>query len=550
MSFSKTYVIALLLVLAACSEKDAAPSGNTGADASIDSGVSFDAASDASPGDAPEAGEADVGTIAGFVTDPINAADVGRYWARARARGRAASSALTVWFEHKPATQGWSDVTRTPEQHVGAGTENALLEEWLIGLAPGAPQDVRTCYRDEAGAGACSAPESFATKASTALRWVRVDPADPKQLAFEDGERFVVWGSNYVGPTGGSVHLQFEDAMYDAAGLALIEADLTRLANVAPPDGVLNALRMHLQLHTFLIDATTPKRSAFAHFAKVIELVEDKGLYVMVTGLNYFYPADNPLWIATQTEAEHWTTQAIWWNAMAGTLRHSPGVFAYDLMNEPYSSGGSVVDGYSRWTTVAHDKYCDYGANADAGIHGTCFGQYVSNGLAGRTPDEIAAAWTRKMKDAIRFTQFVSNDTRHLVTVGVGAFGLNNSFHRSPGVHQELEFLSPHLYPDGADKGDAQIALAAELAKSGKPVIAGETFTFGPADRLISRTCHAGTIQGWFGQYDGRRLGDPCPPAANVFGCALFDAWYQIQASYGPTFRAGNCPPLLAHSKF
>jgi hypothetical protein len=131
------------------------------------------------------------------------------------------------------------------------------------------------------------------------------------------------------------------------------------------------------------------------------------------------------------------------------------------------------------------------------------------------------------------------------VTVGVGAFGLNNAFHRSPGVRQELEFLSPHLYPDGADKGDAQIALAAELAKSGKPVIAGETFTFGPADRLISRTCAAGTVQGWFGQYDGRRLGDPCPPTVNVFGCALFDAWYQIQASYGPTFRAGKCPPLI-----
>jgi hypothetical protein len=72
-----------------------------------------------------------------------------------------------------------------------------------------------------------------------------------------------------------------------------------------------------------------------------------------------------------------------------------------------------------------------------------------------------------------------------------------------------------------------------------------ETFTFGPADRLISRTCDAGTVQGWFGQYDGRRLGDPCPPPANVIGCALFDAWYQIQANYGSAMRAGQCPPLL-----
>ena len=538
------FVVACLLV--ACSPDGSAPASTNAIDSSADGGTLPDVAvSDASDADAPERSDADAESPPGFVTDPIVASDVGRYWARVSTRGSTADAALRLWFELKQAAQSWQAAARTPERQVEAGAADSSLEEWLIGLMPATTHDVRACYRDDTGAAACSSPQTFATKTPTTLQWIVVDPVDGKQLAFESGGRFVVWGSNYVGPTGGAVHLQFEDAMYDDMGLALIEADLDRLANIAPPDGVLNALRMHLQLHTFLIDATTPKRSALAHFARLIERVEDRGLYVMVTGLNYFYPADNPVWIAQQTEAEHWNTQAIWWNAMAATLRHSPGVFAYDLMNEPYSSGGSVADGFSRWTTVAHNEYCDYGSNPDAGIHGTCFGQYVSNGLSGRTPDEIAAAWTRKMKDAIRFTEFAPNDTRHLVTVGVGAFGLNNSFHRSPGVRQELEFLSPHLYPEGADKGDAQINLAAELAKSGKPVVAGETFTFGPVDRLISRTCNAGTVQGWFGQYDGRRLGDPCPAGVNPFGCALFDAWYQIQASYGPTIRSGQCPPLL-----
>jgi hypothetical protein len=298
---------------------------------------------------------------------------------------------------------------------------------------------------------------------------------------------------------------------------------------------------MHLQLHTFLIDATTPNRKALANYAHVIELAEDHNLYVMVTGLNYFFPADNPTWVALQSDADHWNTQAVWWNAVAHALANSPGVFAYDLMNEPYAAGGTVIDGYDRWTTAPYNQYCDYGSDPDAGIHGTCFGQYVSNGQSGQPPEQIAAAWTSKMKDAIRYTSGAPNDTRHFITIGVGAFGLANVFQGSDAVRQQLDFQSPHLYPSSSDNGDAEIQLAAVLSDAGKPVIAGETFTFGPVRRLISQACNADTVQGWFGQYDGLRLADPCP----TIGCALFDAWYQVQADYGPTMRDGGCPPLI-----
>lgn len=155
----------------------------------------------------------------------------------------------------------------------------------------------------------------------------------------------------------------------------------------------------------------------------------------------------------------------------------------------------------------------------------------------------MAGQWVSMMAQAIRAAESDTQVPRHLITVGVGAFGMNNPFNSSPLAHQDQDFLSPHLYPDG-EGAQAAIDLAAAIdAVTTKPIIAGETFTFGDVRRLIANTCHAGTVQGWIGQYDGRRLGDACPPGVNVFGCALFDAWYQVQADYGPAFRAGECPP-------
>jgi hypothetical protein len=42
----------------------------------------------------------------------------------------------------------------------------------------------------------------------------------------------------------------------------------------------------------------------------------------------------------------------------------------------------------------------------------------------------------------------------------------------------------------------------------------------------------------------GLVLGDACPAGASAIGCALFDAWYQVQADYGPAILAGGCPAV------
>jgi hypothetical protein len=475
-------------------------------------------------------------------SDPADAPVVGRYWAHVAGQGTTAGP-TAVWFEYKPdSVPTWDFVPRTPDRAVDGGVDLSTIDAWIYGLSAGTSYSVRTCTRE-----GCSEPVAFATKAPSALAWVQVDPNDSRHLRTALGVRWVPWGNNYVGVAGTSQpHQMVEDQMYDEAGLALIDADFRRLANVAPPDGAQNAIRMHVQLHTFLLDPTTPDPEALARFAHVIELAEDRGLQVMVTGLNLFYPGDNPPWVGQQTdEATHWATQATWWTAMASALHDSPGVFAYDLMNEPYVGGNLVNPDGVWWTNVAPNDYCTYGEDAATGTHGTCFGQFVTPDLGAREAADVAAAWTTQMVHAIRYAGPFENDRRHLVTIGVGAFGLSNVFNSSTAVHAQLDFLAPHLYPDADDNGQAAIDLAAGLAQlTTKPIIAGETFTFGNVRHLISVACNANTVQGWIGQYQGRILGDPCPDGVNPFGCALYDAWYEAQRDFGPAMRAGSCPPV------
>ena len=475
------------------------------------------------------------------------ALEAGRYWAHVFGHGTAAAP-VALWFEYKPdSVPTWVFVPKTPERSVAAGTNLATIDAWLYGLTAGTGYSVRMCTRDAAAQVTCDpAPAAFATRAPAPLGWITVDPAHPRNFILPDGTRWVPWGNNFVGVTGSAAnHRLVEEHMYDAAGLARIDADLARLANVAPPDGAGNSIRMHLQLHRFLRDPVTPDPEALARFAHVVELAEDRGLRVMVTGLGYFYPGDNPAWVGQQTdEATHWNSQALWWTHMAFALHDSPGVFAYDLMNEPYVGGNVIHDDGVYWTNVPPTGFCSYGEDTARGIHGTCFGQFVTPNPGTRPAADVAAAWTQKMVHAIRFIGPFPNDPRHLVTIGVGAFGLHNVFHSSTAVHAQLDFLEPHLYPD-SNAGQDAIDLAAALAQlSAKPIIAGETFTFGPVRHLISTACTAGTVQGWIGQYDGRQLGDPCPDGVNPFGCALFDAWYTVVRDFGPTIRAGSCPPI------
>lgn len=477
--------------------------------------------------------------------------DSGRYWAHIRAEKVLDAAEGLAWFEVKPSSvEDWVWVTKTPPGPVGAD----LIDAWVAGLAPGTSHDYRVCNDDGSpepteDAVYCSEVISFYTSEPTSMLFVEVDSLDPTKLALEDGERFIPWGSNYVRvDTLNTINMLLEDAMYDPAGLAHIGADFDKLKNIAPGAN-LNVVRIHLRFHSFLLDPATPDHEALARLANVVEMAEDRGLYLMVTGLSYFFPADNPAWVTQQTTQEaHWTAQEIWWRHVSRALRHSPGVFAYDLVNEPYANSDSrVVDGEFQFNDHAGPtEYCSYGENVDIGKHGICFGQWVTPDGGGESPEVVAAEWTRRMTQAIRYVSYFVNDGNHLITVGVGgAFNMNSPFFSSPEVQDHLDFISPHLYPSSADNGQDKIDLAETLSDYGKPVIVGETFSLGPVSRLISETCNADTTQGWIGQFDGRTMDETCPPTSDPWNCIFFDLWYSIQAEFGPTILAGGCPAIV-----
>ncbi|MCA9580350.1 MAG: hypothetical protein KC416_01070 [Myxococcales bacterium] len=511
---------------------DATTKADTGADASSDGGA----------------------PVLPFDLAVYTVVEGGRYWAHVAVTGQTSDEAQRIRFQYKHEDNpDWSFVAQTPEQAVSAGSGKTEVVEWLSGLAPGSTYGLRVCVESETAEQRCGEPREFTTAAPTNLQWVQVDPDNPKGLIFEDKTPFIAWGNNFVGVRAeGNYNDLVEDQMYTAAGRELIQTLLDKVANVAPPDGATNVIRMHLQLHEFLAAPDRVDRRALAHLARVVEMVEDTGLHIMLTGLGYFYPADNPLWVAQQTEEEHWNSQALWWNQVAGALRHSPGVFSYDLINEPVITN-RLKNGLAEWTNVPPDEYCTYGEVPTLGKKGTCFVQSISLEIGSRTKAEIATAWVKKMRQAIRYSGFLENDQRTLVTVGIGAEGfVSPTFRSTQAVLDLQDFISPHLYASADDDGQSTIDAAADLsARSGKPLVAGETFTFAGTEtqkRLMSQTCHAKTVQGWIGQFDGRVFGEEADPELkklNPFAGALHDAWYQIQADLGPTFRSGQCPAVI-----
>lgn len=145
--------------------------------------------------------------------------------------------------------------------------------------------------------------------------------------------------------------------------------------------------------------------------------------------------------------------------AVAERMAGYASVMAYDLVNESVAVGGD--DRESEWWTGELD--------------GLRYVQRINLRGNGRSQDEIAEAWTRKMIGAIR-----EADTRHLITLGNlsdpdNAFGPDKA-------GQLLDFASPHIYPDSNGKSiaeavDEAIAIAEAFAAAGKPVIVTETYT-------------------------------------------------------------------------
>jgi hypothetical protein len=309
---------------------------------------------------------------------------------------------------------------------------------------------------------------------SVKMERIIVAPDNRGFITNETKRPFHPWGMNYG--NAGRLIEDFWDKDWDT-----IDNDFREMKSLGA-----NVVRIHLQFGKFMTAPNQANLRALKQLQRLLKLAEETRLYLDLTGLACYRPADIPAWYDAMDEPERWAAQARFWEAVAGASAHSPAVFCYDLINEPLSPAEKRKSGQWRSGNL---------------FGGYDFLQYIALDPAGRKRESIPVQWIRKTKTAIR-----KYDQAAVITVG--QLPWSSDWKHMSGflprtVAPELDFLSVHIYPDRKRPGEALECLRQFAV--GKPVLIEETFplscsigeleTFLRASRSIA--C------GWIGHYDG-----------------------------------------------
>ncbi len=310
--------------------------------------------------------------------------------------------------------------------------------------------------------------------------------------------RFVVWGVNYD---------------HDAAGRLLDEYWIDEWSTVVEDFHEIKALgancvRVHLQLGMLMESQDTANAIAFKQLGKLVQLAEDVGLYLDLTGLACYHKQNIPAWYDGLNEVDRWSVQAKFWASVAEVCKNSPAIFCYDLMNEPILPDDEPA---SDWLAGELD--------------GKHFVQRLSLALKGRTREAVAEAWVNTMVDAIR-----QHDKQHLVTVGeipwIFVFGGGKPLFHLGATGQRLDFVAVHFYPR-KDEGEKALKALKEY-DLGKPLLVEEMFPLACSEQeLVDFVDQSKEIaDGWISFYWGKtaaelREGKP------TIGEAITASWLQ-----------------------
>lgn len=322
---------------------------------------------------------------------------------------------------------------------------------------------------------ACAVPASASTARTP---WIEASQTGDGFVRIPSGERFVPWGFNY---SRDERFRLIEDYWADegADGWAKVERDFRAMKRLGA-----NVVRINLQLHQFMEAPGKPARGNLSRLERLIGLAEELGLYLDVTGLGTFRAAEVPAWYRELDEADRWAVQAQFWEAVAKVGAGRPGVFAYNLMNEPLVSTERRPPG--EWT-------------APTELEGLRYIEFINLDPAGRSGAEIARAWIRQMTRAIR-----AHDDRHPITVGLIQFpGVDpDNLPVTPAqIAAEVDFMAVHVYPE-AGKVDAALGSLARY-RHGKPVLIEETFPMNcsPAEYADFLQRSRGLADGWLAHF-------------------------------------------------
>lgn len=316
--------------------------------------------------------------------------------------------------------------------------------------------------------------------ASTGLKPIRISK-DGMHFAFSgSGGEFKPWGFNYDHDRSNRLLEEYWQTEWEA-----VRGDFEEMKALGA-----NTVRIHLQVGSFMKSAREPNRDSLERLERLVQLAEQAGLYLDVTGLGCYKKEDVPPWYNDLKEGPRWDVQARFWEAVAQTCCGSPAVFCYDLMNEPIVT----EDKQGRdWTPGAFgDRY---------------FVQRLTLDFAGRTDKEIARAWVDKLVGAIR-----KHDREHLVTVGAIPWALTwpsaKPLFYSKEVSKNLDFVSLHFYPRKGEVDKALKALA--VYNVGKPIVIEEMFplncSLAELDQFIDGS--QAIASGWIGFYWGKTIAE------------------------------------------
>jgi hypothetical protein len=353
-------------------------------------------------------------------------------------------------------------------------------------------------------AGCALAPLPFGR---SRMEWIRVAPDGSGFEQRPSGRRFRAWGFNYT--RGDRLLEDFWESEW-----AELAEDFREMKALGA-----NVVRIHLQVGKFLRDPETPDAAALDRLERIAELAEEVGLYLDVTGLGAYRKADTPAWYFALDEEARWAAHARFWEAVAERLAGSAAIFCYDLMNEPIAPSSRIEP----------DQLL---TGEFGGYH---FIQQIALDPAGRSQDEIARAWIRRMTGAIR-----RHDAHHPITVGAlpPAPGVGHFSGFTPELlAEELDFVSVHVYPEEERLAEA-VAVVNGFAV-GKPPLIEETFLLYSGEEGFERFFREtdGLVAGWIGFYWGRSPEELAEPAD--IRAALERAWLDLFRRLGPASASG-----------
>src|SRR5215469_16850682 len=166
------------------------------------------------------------------------------------------------------------------------------------------------------------------------LAWIRTSADGSHLVCDETDHRFVPWGFNYDRDDAGRL---LEDFWTD--DWEKVAGDFREMKSLGA-----NVVRIHLQLCRFMKSPDQPDDKSLARLNKLVQLAEQTGVYLDVTGLGCYHKQDIPAWYDAMDESGRWDVQARFWRAVAEVCKDSPALFCYDLMNEPIPSGDQKGD--------------------------------------------------------------------------------------------------------------------------------------------------------------------------------------------------------------